>query len=400
MDNLFLNPAIDESTTSAHWHTYSPFLNSFNKSDIIRIQIQNQNLNILPSTSLLYIEGTIKRADGSETTKTKLINNAIAFLFDEIRYELNGKEIDNNRNVGITSCLKNYISLNKNESQALINGSWSPEQPIQPQTLFFNYCIPLRRLLGFAEDYKNIVPNAKHEIILTRSRSDDNSFPCSDVNEKPKIQLTKVQWRVQHINLTDTLKLNLYRNITNNAKIMLAFRNWELYEYPSLPQNSNHHIWNVKTTTQLEKPRYIIFALQTDKLDQVTKDPSKFDHCNITDIKVYQNSECYPYEDMNLFFERNRYGIAYDEYTRFRSSYYNYPISEALLTLKEFKEKAMILIVDTRYQNENLKMGPVDVRIEMKSSTAIPDKTTAYCLMLHDRLVEFTPLTGEVNKIV
>ncbi|XP_055371863.1 uncharacterized protein LOC129605890 [Condylostylus longicornis] len=174
----------------------------------------------------------------------------------------------------------------------------------------------------------------------------------------------------------------------------------ELYEYPSLPQNSNHHIWNVKTTTQLEKPRYIIFALQTDKLDQVTKDPSKFDHCNITDLKVYLNSECYPYEDMNLFFERNRYGIAYDEYTRFRSSYYNYPVSEALLTLKEFKEKAMILIIDTRYQNENLKMGPVDIRIELKTSEMIPANITTYCLMLHDRLVEFTPLSGEVVKTI
>ncbi|XP_055388390.1 uncharacterized protein LOC129616941 [Condylostylus longicornis] len=304
MESLFGNPVIDESTTSAHWHTYSPFLSSFNKSDIIRIQIQNQNLNILPFTSLLYIEGTITRVDGSEATKTKLINNAIAFLFDEIRYELNGKEIVNNRNVGITSCLKNYISLNKNESQALINGGWSPEQSIQPQTLFFNYCIPLRRLSGFAED-KNIVPNAKHELILTRSRSDDNSFLCSDVNEKPKIQLIKVQWTVQHINLADTLK----------------YQNWELYENPSLPQNTNHHIWNVKTTTQLEKPRYIIFALQTDKVDQVTKDTSKFDHCNITDLKVYLNSECYPYEDMNLLFERNHYSIAYDEYTRFLSSY-------------------------------------------------------------------------------
>ncbi|XP_055379534.1 uncharacterized protein LOC129610815 [Condylostylus longicornis] len=326
------------------------------------MRIQNQNLNILPSNNLLYIEGTISKADGSETTKTKLINNAIAFLFDEIR--------------------------------------WSPEQSIQPQTLFFNYCIPLRRLLGFAEDYKNIVPNAKHELILTRSRSDDNSLLCTDANEKPKIQLTKVQWRVQHINLTDTLKLKLYSHITNNSKIILAFRNWELYEYQSVPQNTNHHIWNVKTTTQLEKPRYIIFALQTNKLDQVTKDPSKFDHCNITNLKVYLNSECYPYEDMNLLFENNRYSIAYAEYTRFRSSYYNYPISEALLTLKEFKERAMILIIDTRYQNENLKMGPVDVRIEMKSSAAIPDKTTAYCLMLHDRLEEFTPLKGEVNKIV
>ncbi|XP_055385844.1 uncharacterized protein LOC129614905 [Condylostylus longicornis] len=317
MESLFGNPVIDESTTSAHWHTYSAFLNSFSKTDIIRVQFQKL---------MVY---------------------------------------DNNRNVGITSCLKNYISLNKSESKALINGSWSPEQSIEPKTL-----------------------------------SDDNSLLCSDANEKPKIQLTKVQWRVQHINLTDALKLNLYSNITNNAKIMLAFRNLELYEYPSFPQNTNHQIWNVKTTAQLEKPRFIIFALLTDKLNQFTKDPSKFDHCNITDLKVYLNSECYPYEDITLLFERNRYGVAYDAYTRFRSSYYNYPVAEPLLTLKEFKQKATILIIDTRYQNENLKMGPVDVRVELKTSEMISANTIAYCLMLHDRLVEFTSLSGEVVKII
>ena len=30
-------------------------------------------------------------------------------MFDEIRYELNGVEIDRNRNVGITSTIKNYV---------------------------------------------------------------------------------------------------------------------------------------------------------------------------------------------------------------------------------------------------------------------------------------------------
>lgn len=400
MENLFLNPVIDDSITSAHWHTYSPFINSYNKSDIIRIQIQNQNLNILPSTSLLYIEGTISKGDGTPTTKTKFVNNAIAFLFDEICYELNGKEIDRVRNVGITTCLKNYISLNKNESQALTNASWSPEESVHSNSIFFNYCIPLRKLLGFAEDYKNIIPNAKHELILTRSRSDDNSLICSDINEKPKIQLHKVQWKIQHINLADTLKLDMYKNINSNKKITLAFRNWDLYEYPMLPQNTDHHIWNVKTTTQLEKPRFIIFALQTNKLNQLEKDPSKFDHCNVSDIKVYLNSECYPYEDMNLFFERNRYGIAYDAYTSFRSNYYNYPITEPLLTWDEFKMEAMILVIDTRYQNENLKMGSVDVKIELKTLQKISNNTTAYCLMLHDRIVEYNPLTSEVNKIV
>jgi len=32
-------------------------------------------------------------------------------MFDEIQYELNGVEIDCNRNVGITSTIKNHVSL-------------------------------------------------------------------------------------------------------------------------------------------------------------------------------------------------------------------------------------------------------------------------------------------------
>ncbi|XP_055381888.1 uncharacterized protein LOC129612356 [Condylostylus longicornis] len=348
MDKLFDNPVIEDSIISAHFHTYSPFLNSFNKSDIIRIQIQTQNLNIMPSTSLLYIEGTISKHDGTETTHTKLTNNAIPFLFDEIHYQLNGKEIDHIRNAGITTRLK----------RALYNTSWSPDEGVESATLFFNFCIPFRKLLGFAEDYKKIIPNAKHELILVRSRSDDNSLLCTDINEKPKILLTKVQWKVQHINLTDAVKLKLYQNINDsNSKMILAFRNWDLYEYPTLPQNTDQQIWNIKTTSQIEKPRYIIFALQTYRTNQLDKDAFKFDHCNVSDLKVYLNSEGYPYESLNLLFGRDRYGTAYELYSSFRNNCYNYsmPESEPLLTWKEFKKNAMILITDTRYQNESLK---------------------------------------------
>lgn len=40
---------------------------------------------------------------------------------------------------------------------------------------YFNFCVPLKMLLGFAEDYKHVVINVKHEIILTRARTDDNA---------------------------------------------------------------------------------------------------------------------------------------------------------------------------------------------------------------------------------
>ncbi|RLU21311.1 hypothetical protein DMN91_005684 [Ooceraea biroi] len=89
-------------------------------SDEIRIPIQQQDLYTLPCESCLYIEGTFSivgtsAGEGGDlvahTDQARLVNNCAAFLFDEIRYELNGVEIDRSRNVGITSTFKNYASL-------------------------------------------------------------------------------------------------------------------------------------------------------------------------------------------------------------------------------------------------------------------------------------------------
>jgi len=42
-------------------------------------------------------------------------------MFDEIRYELNGVKIDRNRNVGITSTIKNYVSLTYDKALIMQN---------------------------------------------------------------------------------------------------------------------------------------------------------------------------------------------------------------------------------------------------------------------------------------
>ena len=39
---------------------------------------------------------------------------------------------------------------------------------------YFNFCVPLYVLLGFCEDYKRVVINASHELILIRVRNDNN----------------------------------------------------------------------------------------------------------------------------------------------------------------------------------------------------------------------------------
>ena len=50
----------------------------------------------------LYVEGKLsKKTDSTGSVNVKMINNAIAFLFEEIRYELAGVEVDRTKSDGI-----------------------------------------------------------------------------------------------------------------------------------------------------------------------------------------------------------------------------------------------------------------------------------------------------------
>ena len=93
-------------------HTYNPFANTtYGYNNEIRISIQQQNLCILLYKSFLYVERKPKKNKVVQSAHVAFGNNCIAFIFDDIRYEFNGMEIDRNRNVEITSILKNYNSV-------------------------------------------------------------------------------------------------------------------------------------------------------------------------------------------------------------------------------------------------------------------------------------------------
>lgn len=397
-DILNINRGIrsDNSITKFEYHTYSPFLQSFNNNDEIRISIKHQDLCVLPSASFLYIEGRLLKEDGTPTQLAQITNNTFAYLFDSIRYELNGVEIDQSKNVGHTSTLKNIVSLNENLSRMLHNAAWFNTTNHVLTNGYFNFYVPLNMLLGFTEDYNHVVINVKHELILTRSRTDDNAVISAADNVK--FNISKLQWRIPHITMSDESKLKMLKTIDGGRSLRMAFRSWDLYEYPLLSETTNHN-WSVKTSNQLEKPRFIIFALQTDRKNQRAKDYAKFDHCNLTDVKLHLNSESFPYDDMNLRFAENRYALLYAMYSNFQKNYYGRD-PQPLFTRAEFLTYAPIVVIDCSHQNEAIKTGPVDVKLEFKTSENMPPLTSAYCLILHDRIVEYNPLTSEVKKIV
>ena len=74
--------------------------------------VEHQDLCILPSKSSLHVYGRLTRADGTTaTTTTNLVSNAICYLFDKVRYELNGIEINRCKNVGLTSTINVYVKV-------------------------------------------------------------------------------------------------------------------------------------------------------------------------------------------------------------------------------------------------------------------------------------------------
>jgi len=77
---------------------------------------------------------------------------------------------------------------------------------------YFNFCVPLYILLGFCEDYKRVVINARQELILIRARNDNNCL-MGDPATEPTLELFKIQWRMPHVLLSEINKLSMLRTL-------------------------------------------------------------------------------------------------------------------------------------------------------------------------------------------
>ncbi|XP_068991480.1 uncharacterized protein [Neodiprion pinetum] len=259
----------------------------------------SEHLCLLPSKSSLHIHGKITKDDGvAAVTVTKLINMAVCHLFEEVRYELNGVEIDRNKNVGITSTMKGYVSLTPGQQYSLENTGWlSGDKEPTDAAGNFDVVLPLNYVLGFAEDYRRVIVNAKHELILTRSNTDLNAVIQTSATENFKITLNKIEWLLPYIKLADKPKIQLLNYIAKDPAISMRF--------------------------------------QTARRNEPLRNASVFAHCRIRDVKLFLNSQCYPYGNMHLDRYNNQYTILYDMYVWFQMTYCNKE-AEPLLSKREF----------------------------------------------------------------
>ncbi|KAJ8959450.1 hypothetical protein NQ318_022143 [Aromia moschata] len=207
-------PYNDVSIENYQYHFYQPTTSgTINYNDEVRIAIQDLEANTVPCDSYLYVEGKLTKDDDGITTQLEFINNAVAYLFKEIRYELNGTVIDSVRDVGLVSTLKGYLSYTPNESSLLENAGWvakknktvakqgetlkdaiTRERIITDSAGNFNTIIPLKHLMGFFEDFRKLMIHMRQELVIIRSSSDYDAVTSENDTEKPKVTINRISW--------------------------------------------------------------------------------------------------------------------------------------------------------------------------------------------------------------
>ena len=215
---LSIPVTFDESLAHYEVHAHQPYTASFNNVDEIRISMQHQDLCLLPCRSALHICGRMVQTNNTPVERTKLVNNAICHLFEEIRHELNAIEIDKCKNIGLNILMKGWVSYNPTQSFIIENAGLidvEERQEIIDNAGYFDVSIPLSLIFGFAEDYRKIVVNPKHELSLMRSTNDLNAVVQTstrdaeqDVYENFRIELTRIEWLMPYIVASNSNKID------------------------------------------------------------------------------------------------------------------------------------------------------------------------------------------------
>ena len=370
--------------------------NRYGFNDEIRFLIQHNDVYTLPSRSYLQIRGKLEKKSGSNA---QLVDNAVAYLFEQIRYELNSVEIDKTRNLGAATLLKGLASMTNAEYTSSSNSGFAglnDDNLVDSTTGNFSVCVPLKRWMGFFEDYEKIIISMRQELILQRASDDKNALYSTTTADSSKITIDSISWLVPYIHVSEAVRVTLLSLVEENIVIKIPFRSWEMVENTALNMVTRNN-WTIMTSTQLEKPRYVLVSFLTNRKNQLNARNDRFDHVKLKDVKLFLNSEYYPYINLNLDPAKKDISFLYQMYCDFQYSYYSRKDYVPALSRVDFLSNNFMVVFDCNFQNDSIKSGSVDIRLEIETSESMPAGTVAHCLIIHDRIIQYSPLSGIVR---
>ena len=238
--DLLESPVVDNSIESWQYKKHKPQ----SQSDLdsvgspIQIDIQHSDVYINPSKSYLLVKGKLVRNDNNnpfaENDEIALVNNAMMYLFSEIRYEINGDKVERIAHPGQTSSMLCYLSKPDDFStSSALKMCWSKDTtnnassaeftitalpaagtnyaPSKSPTYnqgfaarkalltsanprgSFSFSIPFEHIFGFGS-YNKVIYGMKHSLVLTRSTSSNLAIHRAANVADGKINLTHISW--------------------------------------------------------------------------------------------------------------------------------------------------------------------------------------------------------------
>ena len=426
---------VDDSIYEYEYKEYNPIVGTnLNRGSIV-LTIESQDIYTHPAESFLVIEGELRRRDRAvdgavqyyaNDAVVTLINNAMMYLFSDVRFHLASHEIEVLQNPGhattILGLLKYPDDFNKSfgMNQLWVKDENTGAAEIRPaQDAFnngfairrnyiitspntngkFSFKIPLKHFLGFCEDYKKILYGMQQKLTLTRT-NDNNAIFRTGADEG-EVYLERIRWFMPHVIPSDAYRLQLDKIIEKKEKIPVGYRMLQC-DSSQVPATSTNFTWRLGVKSSPDIPRFIIVGFQTDKNNSQAFNPAIFDNLNVRNIYVTLNAKRYPDTDYDNDFTENHFSRLYGDAALFRKKFYNMDelVSNCGINPQEYKTIYPLFVFDVTKQSEKLKTSVSDIHIKASFGNNPGNNTMAYAVIISDRLFHFVSDGSKITNIV
>ena len=439
---------VDDSIYDYEYKEYNPIVGTdLNRGSIV-LTIESQDIYTHPAESFLIIEGNLRKRARDNNGRIQyyadadlitLINNAMMYLFSDVRYHLASHEIEVLQNPGQATTILGLLKYpdDFNKSQGL-NQLWVKDEntgsanndnnnagynrgfDIRHNHIIksptpkgsFSFKIPLKHFLGFCEDYKKILYGMQQRLTLTRINTDNPIHRANAVDEA-ELHIEKISWFMPHVIPSDAYRLQLDKIIEKKEKIPVGYRMLQC-DSTQVTSNTSSFTWRLGVKSSPDIPRFIIVGFQSSRNINQTTNPALFNNLYIRNIYVTLNAKRYPDTDYNNDFVVNKYSRIYGDAALFRKKFFNMDelVSNPGINPIDYKKIFPLYVFDVTKQSEKLKTSVSDIHIKAffnphpnpgganPPPANPPDDTMAYAVIISDRLFHFVSDGSKITNIV
>ncbi|XP_065658432.1 uncharacterized protein LOC136082941 [Hydra vulgaris] len=251
----------------------------------------------------------------------------------------------------------------------------------------FSFCIPLRHIFGFCDDYDKVIFGFKHTITFVKKTDNDAIFKLATVADA-KVNLNEISLFIPHMLPADAERFKLFNQVASKTNIPVCYHQRQCDTISV--QQPTRFSWDVCTRIDTERPRYIIIAFQTIKSGDQNANPSIFDHCDLSNIYISLNFESYPAVDYNLSFPNKQFSRAYRDAAVFNEKFYgmNDMITHRNITPSDYKDLYPIFVFDVSKQSKKLLSGLLQIKVTATLSTTVSVGIEVFAVTISDKMLQ------------